>query len=185
MNPREDKGEGDEARRLQLGAYLDGELPPEEAREVLRWLETHPAALRRVEEDRRIASLLGLYADEPVAEEFADKVLTSVGAVDCDAAARPTFSLLRGRPAQIAAVRIAAVAAAVLLAVGLGVMLGGRGGGTPAPISSSVAALDTVPAEWLENGDIAKLADLSDDDFEALMAGDPDDLAKQARGDGG
>lgn len=180
MNPRD---EFDEARRLQVNAYLDGELPPEEARDVLRWLEAHPKALRAAEEARRVESLLGLYADEPVPEAFAEKVLAEVGvgrAVDTDASARPVFLLLRGR-----SMRIAAIAAGALLAVGVGVLVASRGGGAPTPASATVAALEALPAELLENGDVAKLADLSDEDFDALVAGEPDDLAKQANGEGG
>ena len=179
----------DEARRAQLAAYVDGELPPEEARAVLQWLDAHPEALRGVEEARRVLSLLGLYEDEVVPEGFADRVLAAVGAGSAEAGvgaasagggAAPRLTLLRGRFS-----RVAAVAAAILLAVGVGTYVGRHTLEAPETPSATVAALEAVPAELLENGDLAKLSQLFDDDFEALLAGDPEELAKQAKGDGG
>jgi hypothetical protein len=167
----------------RVGAYLDGELSPAEAREVLRRLAADPAALRNVEELRGVSSLLGLYADEPVPEGFAERVLASVRGGEGGAASRSgSFALLRGR-----ALRVAAVAAAVLLAVGAGALLGraGRPGGTPEAPSGSFAALETLPTELLEGGDVARLATMTEEDFEALLAGDPEEFARQARGDGG
>src|SRR5688500_20002725 len=67
LDPRE--------RQELLSAYLDGELPAEEAREVTAWLDRHPDALREVERQRRLWDLLGRYPDEPVPAGFSQRVI--------------------------------------------------------------------------------------------------------------
>jgi anti-sigma factor RsiW len=185
MTPRDDTNPVPDDLRESVAAYLDGELSPEAAREVLRRLASDSDAKRGVEEMRRVADLLGLYADEPVPEGFAERVLEAVGAAraDADGAPRPSFGFLRGGRGA----RAAAVAAAILLAVGAGVLLGrlgrpGGSGGTPEAPSGSLAALEAVPAELLESDDVARLATMTEEDFEALLAGDPEEFARQVRG---
>ena len=90
----------DPKMRERLSAWLDGEATPEEAREVLSWLESDPAAAREVEELRRVWDLLGRYRDEPVPEGFADSVLArtsgAASAVTSAAAATSAVAAPRG-----------------------------------------------------------------------------------------
>jgi anti-sigma factor RsiW len=174
----------DERRREQISAYLDGELSPEESREVLAWLQAHPESLKAVEETRRVWDLLGAYGDEPVPEGFAERVLAAVreesGAADAaagvDAATRRAgFRLLPSGRA-----RAVAVAAAVLLALGAGALIGRTFGRGPSPVAppAVASALDAVPPELLESDGLESLATLSDEEFETILTGDPSDLAQ-------
>lgn len=145
-------------RRGVLGAYLDDELSPAAARHVTAWLDTHPETLREIEHHRRVWDLLDLYDDEPVAPDFATRVLART------VTPRRPF-LLRPRGA-------AAAAAVLLLAVGALLFASHRG--APAPVEShdlaGLSTLETVPAEYLEQADA--LLSLSDDEFEALLLAD-------------
>jgi anti-sigma factor RsiW len=165
-------GAFDPARwREHLSAYLDGELPAGDARRFLGWLESNPAAWKDAEEARRVWALLSAYADEPVPEGFAERVMTA--ATGGDSAGRSTGPQLRvlagGR------LRAIAVAAAVVVAVGAGVFVLRPRAPEVADVSAS-AALDAVPAELLESENLASLASLSDEEFEALLAVDPEAL---------
>lgn len=156
--------------REHLGAYLDGEMTSVDARRFLGWLEAHPAALKDAEESRRVWALLAAYADEPVPEGFAEGVIRSAKGADSVADRPPALRVLAGgRP------RALAVAAAVLVAVGAGVLLLRRTPTEPSDASVS-AALEAVPAELLESDNLASLASLSDEEFEAILAVDPETI---------
>src|SRR5688572_1210951 len=101
LDPRE--------RQELLSAYLDGELPADEAREVAAWLERHPDALREVERQRRLWDLLGRYADEPVPAGFSRRVLGAARADGPPLAAVPA-------PVRLSRSSWALAAAAVVLA---------------------------------------------------------------------
>ena len=166
------------AWRERLTAYLDGELSPADSREVLAWLKTHPAALRELEEDRRVWALLAAYRDEAVPAGFSDRVLAKAGAAP-GAAARPgSLALLAGGRAR----RYAAMAASVVLALGVGALASNRLFRSPASSAAGSSALDAVPAALLDSDDdVTKLASLSDDEFEALLHDDPDKLVQAVR----
>ena len=141
-----------------LSAYLDDELAPAAARHVTAWLDAHPEMLKEVEHNRRTWDLLDLYADEPVAEDFAARVLAQT------LTPRRPFLL---RP------QVAAAAAAVLVLTVGGLLFATRSS-DPTPVETrdvaGLSALEGVPAEYLEQAD-ALLA-LSDDEFEALLMAD-------------
>ncbi len=164
--------------RERLSTYLDGEMDSAEARRFLAWLEAHPAALKDAEEARRVWALLSTYADEPVPEGFAERVFAKAGIASSArlgtaAGPAPALRLLAGGRR-----RAFAAAAAVLVAVG-GVALWRRST-TSEPESSVSAALEAVPAELLESENLASLAALSDEEFEALLSADPETLTAEA-----
>jgi anti-sigma-K factor RskA len=156
-----------------LSAYLDGELPADEAREVTAWLERHPEALREVEHQRRLWDLLGRYPDEPVPSGFAARVLDSVGASSGASAAAPHVVEVPQRPVR--RVWAWAAAAAVLAAVGAGVFALAQRRGGEAPASGDL--LTAFDADFVQHADLAQLADLSDAQFQVLLVDDPDALA--------
>jgi ferric-dicitrate binding protein FerR (iron transport regulator) len=167
--------------RERLTAYLDGELSPAEARAVLAWLEAHPQALRDLEEHRRVWALLSEYGDEPVSPDFADRVLER-GRVE---AGTPATRGARLRLLAGGRGRAVAAAAAVVLVLGAGGLAARR---LFAPGDGSAAlptAIDGVPSALLESDDVARIAAYSDDEFEALLADDPEALASAAKGRGG
>src|SRR5262245_20348230 len=180
----------DPKMRERVSAWLDGEATPDEAREVLAWLEADPAAAREVEELRRVWDLLGRYRDEPVPEGFAEAVLSRTSGAASSAVSAPAAVsaevpprgiLLRGGfPA-----RRLAVAASVVLALGVGGVLAARGLRGPTNPSAPSAALEALPAEAVEN--LSALASLSDAEFEAILSSDPEELARllEAQGSGG
>ena len=157
--------------REQLSSYLDGEMTPVEARRFLGWLEAHPAALKDAEESRRVWALLSAYADEPVPEGFAEGVLRAATGAAPAADHAPAFRLLAGGRR-----RAVAAAAAVLVTVGAGALWLRRTSTLPSDMSAS-AALEAVPLELLESENLASLASLSDEEFEAILAVDPETVA--------
>jgi len=168
------------AFRERLSAYLDGEMAPEEARLFLALLEANPAALKDAEEARRVWALLSTYADEPVPEGFAERVFAKAGieptvGLRASSGAAPTLRLVTRTGGRM---RALAAAAAVLVAVG-GVALWQRST-TPEPASASSAALEAIPVELLESENLASLASLSDEEFEALLSADPETLTAEA-----
>ena len=173
----------DGAFRERLTAYLDGELSPEESREVLAWLEAHPAALRELEEHRRVWALLGTYRDEPVPAGFSDRVLAGAGAspsaAKSTAAGKPSLRVLAGGRA----LRAAAIAATFVLAVGAGLYVANREG-VPSP-AGGASSLESVPTALLESEAALKLAEVSDEEFETILQGDPEDLLQVVSGRGG
>jgi anti-sigma factor RsiW len=163
-------------RRETLQAYLDGELPDDDARRVAAWLAVHPEARAQLEPLRRLHDLLGAYGDEPVPEGFSERVLASTGTGE----ARETVPALAGRLLRLP--RWLPVAAAALLLVGLGLaahVLSGRmpqkEGMSPQAPSETAVALDSVPPDLLEHADV--LLSLSDAEFDAVLALDPADVA--------
>jgi anti-sigma factor RsiW len=158
----------------RLAAYLDDAMSPEEAREFLAWLESHPDALREAEEHRRVWSLLGTYRDEPVPEGFAERVIARTGA----RAQAPVLRLAEG----VRRWRRLAVAAAVLAAAGLGVAAFQWRRATVSPVepAGTLAALEVLPESLLDDDAIDRLADLSDEEFEALLVADPQELTPDA-----
>lgn len=153
-------------RAALLAAYRDGELDDAAAREVVAWLDAHPDALRALEHDRRTWELLGRYGDEPVPAGFSARVLQAAGV-------RRARLRLWQRPPVLAA------AAALLLALGAGAGLWLRGtppGGAPAP------ALAAIDLDLVQHGSLEALLALSDAEFEALLAEDPDLLADASLG---
>ena len=163
LDPRE--------RQEVLSAYLDGELPADEAREVAAWLERHPDALREVERQRRLWDLLGRYADEPVPAGFSRRVLDATRADAPPAAAAAPVPLRLSRRSWAFA-----AAAVVLASVGLGLVLRARSEATPKDV---LAAIDP---DFVQHADLERLALLSDAQFEALLVEDPDALADATLG---
>lgn len=171
--------------RERLTEYLDDRLSAEDAQAFLAWLERHPDLWKEAESARRAWALLGHYRDEPVPEGFSDRVLARVAAGRADhggaAATRATWRVLPGGRR-----RAVAVAAAVVLALGAGVLWGRRSGPTDATPTGpdALAALDAVPATLLDRLDadsLVQLASLSDEEFDLLLAGDAPSLS----GEGG
>jgi anti-sigma factor RsiW len=166
----------DPRERLELlSAYLDGELPADEAREVTAWLERHPEALREVERQRRLWDLLGRYPDEPVPAGFSQRVLAQTRADGEET--RPQRVIPPGRTLRRA--WAFAAAAVVLAAVGLGIhvlspqALTRKGDQPPADDAAVLAAID---ADFVQHADLERLVGLSDAQFEALLVEDPDAL---------
>lgn len=130
-------------------------------------LDAHP----NPPEDEHVWALLRAYRDEPVPDGFADRVLAAAGMAPVlvgHGAARRT--------------RVLALAASLLLALGVGAVVGRATAPTgDGPASSpSVAALDALPAGILDDLDddaLARLAGLSDAEFSALLLADPQDLS--------
>jgi anti-sigma factor RsiW len=169
----------DPRERLELlSAYLDGELPADEAREVTAWLDRHPDALREVERQRRLWDLLGRYPDEPVPAGFSRRVLAEARGGEAPRAAAPHVrGGLRLLPRRAWAV---AAAALVLAAVGLGVTAL-RTKDEPEGRKDVLAAID---ADFVQHADLERLVLLSDAQFEALLVEDPDALADASLGGG-
>lgn len=182
----------DPRERLELlSAYLDGELPADEAREVTAWLERHPDALREVERQRRLWDLLGRYADEPVPAGFSQQVLEQTqagGRTDSRAGGR-TDSRAGGRSAAAEAPHLKALpatrrtrrrawafaaAAVVLAAVGLGISLLKHD--SEVPPAAGVEVLASIDPDFVQHADLERLVSLSDAQFEALLVDDPDAL---------
>ena len=197
MSPSDEDPVDDPSVRERLTAYLDDRLSPEEARRFLAWLEGHPGAWKEAEETRRVWALLGAYRDEAVSEGFSERVMARVraeaaegdeGALSPSAASAPTSrSALRllsgGRGRAVAA------AAAVVVALGAGVLWGrdaGRGPSVAGGASTAVEAFNSIPADLLdriEGDDVAQIAGLSDEEFDALLA--PGLLDESGMGSGG
>jgi anti-sigma factor RsiW len=158
-----------QTRRELLVAYLDGELPAEQALGVTAWLDDHPEALRDVEHLRHAWDLLDHYEDEPVPPDFAPRVLQAVGITPAQRAGRVVRMAWYRRPL--------ATAAAVLVAVGATVFVMSsrepEGGLRTQPPTDVVSVLRDVPPEDL--GDLLLNADvlLSVDD--AALEGDYSD----------
>ena len=176
--------------RERLSSYLDGEMSPEDGRRFLAWLEARPSALKDAEEARHVWALLSAYADEPVPEGFAERVLAKTALLggrdvkgtsypDAVAERAPAWRVLAGGRS-----RAIAAAAAVLVAVGAGVWASQRAAG-PASDSASSATLDAVPAELLESDNLTSLASLSDEEFDAILSADPETLTADASKDHG
>jgi len=174
-----------EARRELLGAYIDGELPADEALHVSVWLDDNPGALRVVEHLRHIGDLLEVYEDEPVPAEFAASVFAGVGlrrrgrlfGWGRSSASRSPLAAWYRRPM--------ATAAAVLLAVGatVFVMRNGAEDGAIQPRAATdvVSVLKDVPADELDdlllNADVllaVEDAALDDVSLDASPDGDDD-----------
>ena len=157
--------------RENLSAYLDGELSPVDARRFLGWLEAHPAALKDAEESRRVWALLAAYADEPVPEGFAESVIRSATGAGSVGERAPALRVLAGGRR-----RAITAAAAVLVAVGAGALLLRPDQTAPSEPTAS-AVFEAVPADLLESDNLASLASLSDEEFEAILAADPETVA--------
>ena len=157
-----------QARRELLVAYLDGELPAEEALRVSTWLDENPGALREVEHYRHTWDLLEHYEDEPIPADFAERVFDAVG---IKRMAREQMAR-EGKVLQLAWYRRPlATAAAVLIAVGatVFVMKSGPTATDPAatPTTDVVSVLREVPEDEL--GELLLNAD-------ALLSVDPEAL---------
>ena len=131
-------------RREALQAYLDGELAPDDARRVAAWLAVHTEARSGVEGLRRLNDLLGAYEDEPVPEGFAARVTAAVLGAHAGEGRG-------GSPAHASWLRVPrwvplAAAAVLLVALGLGVLLGSRRSSPTAPPAQETAlALEACP----------------------------------------
>jgi hypothetical protein len=152
-----------DVRRQVITAYLDDELSPEAARHVTSWLDESPEALKEVEHLRRVWDLLDLYEEEAVPEGFANRVLAEVDV----SGARPRGRWIRF-PGLVGAL---AVAALVLVALGIGMRLGRRPVDpvAPPPVAETPVG-DEVPLEYLEEVDV--LLALSEDEFDAYLLAD-------------
>ncbi len=153
-----------DARHQVITAYLDAELSPEAARHVTSWLDENPEALKEVEHLRRVWDLLDLYEEEAVPEGFANRVLAEVEV----SGAEPRGRLIRF-PGLVGAL---AVAALVLVALGIGMRLGRRPADpvAPPPVAEVPVVGDEVPLEYLEEVDV--LLALSEDEFDAYLLAD-------------
>lgn len=159
-----------------LCAYLDGELSDERAREVTTWLEGRPEALAEAERQRRLWDLLGRYADEPVPEGFAARVLHEVGASGRPALrAQPPSRWLR-RP------RLLAAAATLLAALGAGALWLAHGGEVAPVAGVQLAALESIDADFVQHADLGEVLSLSDAQFEALLVAEPSALVGDSLG---
>jgi anti-sigma factor RsiW len=159
-----------EERRQALIAYADGTLSPEEARRVAAWLATHPEAAAEVEAHRRVADLLPAYGDEPVPPGFAERVIARAKAEAREAVGR-LVRLPRWVPLAAAAVLLLALG-------GAGLLLARRERSDP--VREGAFALDAVPADLLEHADV--LLGLSEEEFDAVLTVDPDELAAPVQG---
>lgn len=161
-----------------LASYLEGRLDDEQAREVTAWLDRHPEALREIEHQRRVWDLLGRYADEPVPAGFSQRVLEAAGAhrrvVPPTPAAVQGLRLL-SRPWALAA----AAAALVALGVGLQSLRTHARPEVPGADPLSVASIDL---DLVQHASLEGLLTLSDAEFEALLADEPDTLADASLG---
>lgn len=132
-------------RRELLVAYLDGELPAEQALHVSTWLDENPGALRELEHLRHAWDLLDHYEDEPVPPEFAGRVFDAVG-LHHEAREGTVLRMAWYR-------RPLATAAAVLVAVGATafVMRAGPSAGVSVPTRTVdvVSVLQDVPEDQL------------------------------------
>jgi anti-sigma factor RsiW len=159
-----------------LATYLEGALDDESSREVAAWLDRNPEALREIEHQRRLWDLLGRYADERVPAGFAQRVLDAAGARRGASPVPETSGLrLLRRPWAVAA------AAAALVALGVGLQALRTRGQTagPAPEALSVASIDL---DLVQHANLEGLLTLSDAEFEALLAAEPDALADESLG---
>jgi anti-sigma factor RsiW len=161
----------DDERQALLAAYLEGTLDDDRAREVTAWLDRHPAALREIEHQRRLWELLGRYPDEPVPAGFSQRVLDAAGATRVVTHTPAPRRSLRGWAL--------AAAAAALVAVGATVLLRARPVVEPQPDALSIAGIDL---DLVQHANLEGLLTLSDDEFEALLADDPDLLANAGLG---
>ncbi|MDJ0975396.1 MAG: hypothetical protein QNJ98_13105 [Planctomycetota bacterium] len=170
-------------RRELISAYLDGELPAHEARQITHWLDENPGALKEVEHIRRTWDLLEHYEDEPVPDGFAQRVVRAVG-IERAAGAR-------GRVIPMAWYRrpqaLMSLAAVLVLAIGLPLVLS-KGPGdvvTPPAVTTTSAAdlLETVPDELLLQLDT--LANLDDEVVDSVLSDDLADFATLLSDTGG
>jgi len=157
-----------------LSAYLDGELPAEDARQVERHVEECAVCRDLLRELRSVADVLGELPHESapagLTEELQSQVerrlLLARGSEDRELVSGADRALARERPP--AWPRVAAVAACLLLAVGVAVLLHDRldrasppqGPGAPAVASADkatagdklsgtrIAAVEKEPGSW-------------------------------------
>ena len=143
-----------QTRRELVVAYLDGELPPEDALRVSTWLDRNPGALREVEHLRHAWDLLDHYQDEPVPADFAARVFDAVGIDRQERRGKVLRMAWYRRPLATAAALLVAVGATVF------VMSSREGGGEllQAPSTDVVSILRDVPADEL--GDLLLNADV-------------------------
>lgn len=121
-----------------LSAYLDGELPAEDARQVERHVEECAVCRDLLRELRSVADVLGEMPHESaptgLTEELQSQIerrlLLARGSEDREPVSGADRALARERPPVWP--RVAAVAACLLLAVGVAVLLHDRLGRTPA-----------------------------------------------------
>lgn len=154
-----------EARRELLVAYLDGELPAEDALRVSTWLDENPGALREVEHLRHTWDLLEHYEDEPVPADFAQRVFDAVGIERAEREGKVLRLAWYRRPLATAAAVLVAVGATVVVMNGTGA----GDGSAPTQTTDVVSVLEDVPADQL--GELLLNADaLLSVDAEALDA---------------
>ncbi len=132
----------------------------------------------RADETRRVWAALGAYADEPVPDDFAARVLARVrsepgaappvAAPGAPGAGRAPFRVLPG-----GRFRGLAIAASLVASLGAGVLLSQRFlVREPISVPTPTAALEAVPADLLDNEGLVTLASLPEADFEALLLAD-------------
>ncbi len=165
-----------------LSAYQDGELSDERAREVTTWLEAHPESLAEAERQRRLWDLLGRYADEPVPEGFARRVLAAVGLSARRGARGAAEGPASGGHVSWARPWRLAAAAALLLGVGATALLLSRPAALPPGAGVELATLEALDPDFVQHADLGALLSLSDAQFEALLVADPAALASDSLG---
>lgn len=119
----------DEVRK-HLSAYLDGELPDMPAATVKAHLKECKSCATYRDELLSVGQLLDLVAPAPVADDFTTRVVAHVREKE---PARVRLARLLGRPLP----RLA-VAAVLILAIGLGSGLALMGGAVPSPAPEDV-----------------------------------------------
>ncbi len=128
-----------ESDREQLGewlsAYIDGELSPEETKQVERFLREDAEARRTLHELRRTVNLVSSLPRHPAPDSVAEDVRVHIerSALLGDSGQSPIVAGGRRSPALAL---LAAAAAVALVAIGLPIMTGNR---QPGPDSEKVA----------------------------------------------
>ncbi|MFM9960486.1 MAG: anti-sigma factor family protein [Planctomycetaceae bacterium] len=156
----------------KLVAYLDGELPEDDAREVEQSFASDPAIRAEVEQLNRAWDMLDLLPRPNASDEFSRRTLASLKVSDATTAlpdsvpdelsAAPTVSLAAARPSRFRVFPLVAWSAG-LIAVSL---LGFFGGRMTARPDSEVWLDDLALIEQLEVyreiGDVQFLRDFQD-----------------------
>jgi len=147
-----------------LSAYLDGELPSEEARRVEAHVEACPACRRLLRELSAVSGVLGAMPHESAPRGLSDDLQSQLerrvllaGDDDGEAGAQPDRRLAQERPSRWP--RVAAIAACLMLAAGITALWylprpdgGGPGAVTPVVHEATTNALDGSNVAMLDTG---------------------------------
>jgi hypothetical protein len=149
-----------------ISAYLDGELPPEEAAEVRAHLDDCPVCLAAERDLRALRGLLGSLPERAAPTELADQVQRHV-AEPGSGRQRPDGTAAGGRHVRRSVSRVLALAATLVLAVGVGVLAWLGTWGT----ATRDVSLSRLPSEGAGVGEPTKLAEALPDGAELRKGG--------------